>query len=130
MFSHVALGVADVPAARELYDAILEPLGVNLKFSGDGFSGYGPKGSPEPMFWLLPFNDKEARAGNGTNGAFFAPNRAVVDEFHHLAMSAGATDEGAPGLRQHYREHYYRAYVRDRVGNKPQAVCHSPESPT
>ena len=130
MFSHIALGVADVPAARELYDVILAPLGVNLKFSGDGFAGYRPMGSPEPMFWRLPFNDKAARAGNGTHVAFLAPNRAAVDEFHHPAMSAGATDEGASRRRKHYHEHYYGAYVRDRVGNKPQAVRHSPESPT
>ena len=128
MYSHATLGVADIARARELYDAIFEPLGIDLKFGGDDHAGYGPAGQPAPMFWLLlPFNDQPATAGNGTHLAFLAPNRGAVDKFHRLALSHGATDEGAPGLRPHYHEHYYGAYIRDADGNKLQACCHNPE---
>jgi hypothetical protein len=41
-------------------------------------------------------------------------------------MSAGAKDEGAPGLRTHYHPNYYGAYLRDPDGNKICVVCHKP----
>jgi hypothetical protein len=47
-----------------------------------------------------------------------------VDAFHALALSLGARDEGAPGLRPHYHAHYYGTYVRDLDGNKLCVVCH------
>ena len=45
--------------------------------------------------------------------AFTAPNRAVVDAFYEAAMAAGGRDNGAPGLRPHYHENYYGAFVLD-----------------
>jgi catechol 2,3-dioxygenase-like lactoylglutathione lyase family enzyme len=56
---------------------------------------------------------------------FEAPTRAAVDAFHAAALAAGASDEGAPGLRPHYHPNYYGAYVRDPDGNKLCAVCHN-----
>ena len=41
-------------------------------------------------------------------------------------MAHGGTDEGKPGLRPHYHENFYGAYVRDPDGNKLLAVCHHP----
>lgn len=41
-------------------------------------------------------------------------------------MAAGGTDNGAPGLRSHYHEHYYAAFVRDFDGNNLEAVCQTP----
>jgi CPA2 family monovalent cation:H+ antiporter-2 len=40
------------------------------------------------------------------------------------ALGAGATDKGAPGLRPHYHEHYYGAFVLDPDGYNVEAVCH------
>ena len=40
------------------------------------------------------------------------------------AMAAGATDNGAPGLRPQYAPDYYAAYVLDADGNNIEAVCH------
>jgi catechol 2,3-dioxygenase-like lactoylglutathione lyase family enzyme len=59
--------------------------------------------------------------------AFAAPDRALVDAFHRAAMAAGATDNGAPGLRPHYHESYYGAFVIDPDGHRLEAVCHRPE---
>jgi predicted lactoylglutathione lyase len=44
-----------------------------------------------------------------------APSREVVDKVHKKALSLGATDEGAPGLRG---DTFYGAYFRDLDGNK------------
>jgi len=62
-----------------------------------------------------------------THVAFSAPDRASVDAFHEAALAAGGTDNGAPGLRPHYHETYYAAFVHDPDGNNLEAVCHRPE---
>ena len=50
-----------------------------------------------------------------------------MDAFYEAATAAGGKDNGAPGLRPHYHETYYAAYVHDPDGNNIEAVCHTPE---
>jgi predicted lactoylglutathione lyase len=59
--------------------------------------------------------------------AFAAGTRAEVDAFYAAAMAAGASDNGAPGLRAHYHPTYYGAFVLDPDGHNIEAVCHAPE---
>ncbi len=42
------------------------------------------------------------------------------------ALAAGGVDNGPPGPRTLYHEHYYGAYVLDPDGNNLEAVCHAP----
>jgi catechol 2,3-dioxygenase-like lactoylglutathione lyase family enzyme len=58
--------------------------------------------------------------------AILAKDRAAVDEFHRMAVAAGARDNGAPGLRPQYHKSYYAAFVLDPDGHNVEAVCHSP----
>ena len=39
---------------------------------------------------------------------------------------AGGRDKGKPGVRSHYHDNYYGAFVFDRDGNSVEAVCHKP----
>lgn len=39
----------------------------------------------------------------------------------------GGRDNGAPGLRPHYHENYYGAFVLDPDGHNIEAVCHLAE---
>ncbi|MBI1208306.1 MAG: VOC family protein [Azospirillum sp.] len=129
MFSHITVGSDDIAQAAIFYDAVLAPLGLGRYRTFKIGIGYAPIGFDgiEPPFWVLrPFDRAPARAGNGCHVAFLAPDRAAVDAFHAAALAAGGTDEGAPGLRRYHRD-YYGAYVRDRDGNKLQAVCHAPD---
>ena len=50
--------------------------------------------------------------------------RALVDAFYQAAMAAGGRDNGGPGLRPHYHEKYYGAFVLDPDGNNIEACCH------
>jgi catechol 2,3-dioxygenase-like lactoylglutathione lyase family enzyme len=50
-----------------------------------------------------------------------------VDAFHEAALAAGGTDNGEPGLREHYHPTYYAAFVKDPDGNNIEAVTHKPE---
>jgi pimeloyl-ACP methyl ester carboxylesterase len=59
--------------------------------------------------------------------ALAAPDRATVDAFHAAALEVGGTDNGEPGLREHYHPTYYGAYVLDPDGNNIEAVTHKPE---
>jgi predicted lactoylglutathione lyase len=58
--------------------------------------------------------------------AFTAKTRADVDAFHRAALAMGGRDNGKPGLRPHYHEHYYAAFVLDLDGHNIEAVCHVP----
>jgi catechol 2,3-dioxygenase-like lactoylglutathione lyase family enzyme len=129
MFSHITLGTNDIRKAAEFYDAVLAPLGLKRTFSeiDDGIIAYGPANQPPQFFICTPFNEQAASVGNGTHVALMAPTRAAIDAFHKTAVEAGGTDEGAPGPRPQYHEHYYGAYIRDPDGNKLQACCHVPE---
>ncbi len=127
MISHVTLGSHDVERAGAFYDKVLACLGYTRSFAGDGFIGYGSNADGVPKFWVcLPFDGQPAGVGNGTHVAFTAESRDQVDDFHRVALAEGGSDEGAPGPRPHYGEHYYGAYVRDPDGNKIQAVCRRP----
>ena len=124
MFSHVTIGSSDPEKAATFYDAVLATLNIAQLFKFDGVVAYGEL-SGAKLFLLRPFDGAQHVPGNGGHAAFLADSRAAVDAFHAKALSLGGTDEGAPGLREHYHPNYYGAYVRDPEGNKIQAVCHS-----
>ena len=45
-----------------------------------------------------------------------------VDAFHAAALKAGGASDGDPGVRMHYDEGYYAAFIRDPDGNRIEAV--------
>jgi hypothetical protein len=63
------------------------------------------------------------RQGTGFGRDGLAQSRAAVDAFHKAALDAGGADNGEPGLRPHYGEHYYAAFVIDPDGHVVEAVC-------
>ena len=85
--------------------------------SGKPAGGCGIGG--KPSFWIGAGGPTQPP----THVAFRAASRAAVDAFHAAAVAAGGTDNGAPGLRLHYRPDYYGAFVRDPDGHNIGAVC-------
>src|SRR5690606_8672207 len=116
-------------AAKSFYVAALAPLGYQLVMELTRESvpslacartcGLGVDGKPD--LWLRPSNGTVVP----THLAFRAESRAQVDAFHAAALAAGATDNGAPGVRAHYHPKYYGAFVLDRDGYNIEAVCHT-----
>ncbi len=126
MFSHVTVGSNDVAKSRIFYDALLKPLGLVRHADHPTGVGYAEAGG-RPQLWIVsPLDKKAASAGNGVTVGLEASDRSAVDAAHKAGMSAGAKDEGAPGLRTHYHPNYYGAYLRDPDGNKICIVCHKP----
>jgi catechol 2,3-dioxygenase-like lactoylglutathione lyase family enzyme len=115
---HLTLPVADMDASVRFYEQALAPFGVERHAYGDAL-GFGPPGSVD--FFVAP-----GEPTGPVHLAFAAPERATVDAFHEAAVAAGGKDNGAPGLRPQYHEHYYGAYVLDPDGNNVEAVCHDP----
>ena len=124
MIDHTGIGVADVSRAAAFYDAALAALGlrrVRQIPDGVGSDGVG-YGVDYPVFWIDRFHPHSVRQ----HTAFVARSRAEVDAFYKAAIAAGGTDNGAPGLRDHYRPNYYAAFVLDPDGNNMEAVYRGP----
>jgi len=120
---HVSVGVRDFARAKLLYDRALGALGLTVQKGREGVSaGYGH--DDHAFFWVVA-NDGPA-PGVGIHFAF-AETRAEVDTFHAAAIEAGATDNGAPGIRPLYSQPYYAAFVIDADGNRLEAVCRAPD---
>jgi catechol 2,3-dioxygenase-like lactoylglutathione lyase family enzyme len=114
----VTLRVRDLDASRRFYEGALQPFGIRVVESA-GFVGFGPQGSED--IWI-----EQGKPSAPVHLAFAAPNRKTVDAFHAAALAVGGQDNGAPGVRPQYHEHYYGAYVLDPDGNNIEAVCHEP----
>ena len=127
MLDHVGIPVSDYEHAKAFYSKILKPLGYELvlevsskETGGKRQAGFGAK---RPQFWI-----GEGKPIKGAvHFAFVAKNREAVRSFYDAAMKAGGSDNGAPGLRPHYHENYYGAFVLDPDGHNIEAVCHLAE---
>jgi len=121
MFDHVGLNVQDYPRSRAFYEQALAPLGYGVVMAFDEWKSCGLGTDGKPSFWIA----QREPYGTGTHVAFACPDRATVDAFHAAAVAAGGTDNGPPGIREHYHPHYYGAFVLDPDGNNAEAVCHT-----
>ena len=119
MIDHIGIHVKDIERSKAFYTKALAPLGYELIMKWEQFAGFGIGGKPD--FWIGKGEVKGA-----VHVAFRASGRAQVRSFYEAALAAGGKDNGPPGTRPHYHEHYYGAFVRDPDGHNVEAVCHEP----
>jgi catechol 2,3-dioxygenase-like lactoylglutathione lyase family enzyme len=122
MLDHIGFAVSDYERSKAFYTEALAPLGITLVLEvKSAAAGFGSAG--KPYFWI----ETHGGAVRGRlHVALAAPDRPTVDAFHAAALAAGATDNGAPGVRAIYHPDYYGAYVLDPDGHNIEAVCHKP----
>jgi catechol 2,3-dioxygenase-like lactoylglutathione lyase family enzyme len=126
MIDHTGVTVSKGSVSRAFYEKALAPLGyavlmeIPTEFTG-GRVVFGMGVAPKPDFWVA-----EGEATQKTHVAFRAESRAAVDAFYKAALAAGGKDNGPPGPRPHYHEHYYGAFVLDPDGHNIEAVIHTP----
>jgi predicted lactoylglutathione lyase len=119
---HLNLYVRDVAESRKFYELLLPPAGlpVNREF-GEVAVGFGDKN-----YAVLALVRQEPPV-QATHVAFRVATRREVDELYETALNAGGVDNGPPGLRPHYHDNYYAAFIRDRDGHNLEFVCHKPQ---
>jgi catechol 2,3-dioxygenase-like lactoylglutathione lyase family enzyme len=123
MIDHLKLFVADVGRSRAFFEAALAPLGYRVLMEpAPDVIGMGAQ---RPDFWLAAAHDAATRC----HVSFRAESEHDVEAFHAAALAAGATDNGGPGLRPHYHQNYYGAFVLDPDGNNVEAVYHGAMQP-
>ncbi|HRD84748.1 MAG TPA: VOC family protein [Rubrivivax sp.] len=124
MFDHVALSVSDYAKSKAFFLKALAPLGVASVFEG-------PLGielcRPNSISSLCIRRTPEQATYPPLHLAFTAETREQVHEFYRLALEAGGTDNGAPGVRPQYSGSYYAAFVIAPDGHNVEAVCHQPD---
>ena len=121
MLNHISFGVTDLERSALFYDATLSALGYVRVWADETAVGYGYPGGDDKL--AIKLRSVGALApGLGFHLAFSAPSREAVALFHKEAVRTGGKDNGAPGLRPHYGENYYAAYVVDPDGYRIEAV--------
>jgi catechol 2,3-dioxygenase-like lactoylglutathione lyase family enzyme len=119
MLDHLFLSVSDVNRSIAFYTAALAPLGIVNRHDYDGkngppghsdLKGFGANG--RMFFWLR----EGVVDGRAVHVGLVARSREDVNAAYAAAIEAGATDNGAPGVRAHYDPRYYAANVLDPDG--------------
>lgn len=126
MIDHITFGVSNYERSVIFYDRAFLPLGVTRLYEvplqdtgGIKVAGYG---TSRPQFWIA-----EENATIGVlHIALRATSQSAVDLFYQAAIDVGGIDNGPPGLRPHYHDSYYGAFVLDPDGHNIEAVCHEP----
>ena len=120
MLDHISIGVLDLPRAKTFYEAALEPLGYRCRSQSETMLGFGDDSATQ--LWIgLAARPVPPDTGSGLHICFKAPGKEGVDAFHKAALATGGIDNGAPGFRPGYDEHYYAAFVIDPEGYRLEA---------
>lgn len=130
MIDHLSTYATDFVPTKAFYKAALEELGytvqIEMAFESDPdlpgrrACAFGPEG--RPVFWVIEVRDP----ASPRHIAFAANDRRSVEAFHEAGLASGGRDNGAPGPRPVYHEHYYGSFLIDPDGNNVEAVCHTP----
>ena len=129
LIDHVSISVPSLDSARPFYDAVMAALGAEKVYDQPDALGYGVRCSAaeEGHSCLAVYESAGAAPDPRRHWCFKASSRSQVRAFHEAGLDHGGRDDGAPGLRPHYHEHYYGAFLLDPFGNRVEAVCHRAE---
>jgi catechol 2,3-dioxygenase-like lactoylglutathione lyase family enzyme len=127
LLDHVSIAVPDLDTARTFYDAIMAALGAEKVYDRADALGYGARCSSRDTVstCVAVYLDPVEIGVNRRHWCFKAASRAQVDAFFDAGLAGGGRSDGAPGLRLHYHDSYYAAFLIDPAGNRVEAVCHA-----
>lgn len=129
LLDHVSITVKDLDRCRLFYEAIMKTLGAERIHIAEDAIGFGARCSvaDDTHTYLTVLSSPDASGDPRRHWCFKAMSRAAVCAFHQTGLQHGGKDNGAPGLRPHYHEHYFGAFLLDPEGNCLEAVCHRAE---
>lgn len=117
MIDHVGFEVSDLRRSARFYDAVLYALGARRLVQSEHVVAYGVNA---PQVWIVK-RGKAPAPGYG-HLALSANGKAAVDAAYAGGLANGGTDDGPPGMRPHYGERYYAAYLHDPDGLRVEVV--------
>ena len=132
---HISIGVRDYETSKAFYTAVLAPLGLRLVYDSEAMTpkrntrrtlGFGSDMQHE-LLNVFEFGEEASPPRAGFHLAFNAPSRNAVVDFHAAAMTSGGIDNGLPGVRKHYGDTYFAAFIVDPDGWRLEAVCKATE---
>ena len=126
MLDHVSITVRRIAPATEFYDAVFAVLGYPCVRREADVIGYGLRNGPDDdsHTYISVRATGKSIAADGRHWCFRAASRDAVDAFYVAGLATGGRGDGAPGLRPHYHDAYYAAFLLDPDGNRIEAVCH------
>ncbi len=117
MIDHVAIPVSNLEVSRRFYEPLLEALGAKVVMEWPGGVLFGTDDG------MVALREREQVA---PLHVAFKADRPGVESFHEMAVAAGGSDNGGPGVRSDIHPNYYAAFVIDPDGHNIEAVCHQP----
>ena len=130
MIDHLSSYTQHFDSARQFYESTLTALGYPVvaemvasweeAFPTRRLCAFGPNG--KAILWLI----ESTELATPTHLAFAAESRDLVHAFYDIGLANGGRNNGEPGLRPVYHEHYYGSFLLDPDGNNVEAVCHKP----
>jgi catechol 2,3-dioxygenase-like lactoylglutathione lyase family enzyme len=126
MFGYIMVGTNDLVRSVKFYNQVFDAMGWEQCSIGERYASWGEsQTSDSPRFYAgYPYDRNPATASNGSMSAFVLTDAATIQCLYEVAMGAGGTSEGEPGLRPQVAAGFYAAYVRDPDGNKLAFVCY------
>ncbi len=118
MLDHAAVNVSDFRRRGLLLEGARSTR-LLARLREGGFMGFADSAA-------CAFGVVRRDPAGGAHVAFKCDDHAQVDAFYEAAIAAGGKDNGPPGIRAHYHENYYGAFVHDADGNNIEAVCQAP----
>lgn len=112
MIHHASVEVSDLEQSGRFYDAVTGALGWRRHLEQDGRIGWG---IVRPLFYA---STRHTPGSGGGHICLASPGISGVKGAHEAGISAGGTDDGAPGQRPEYGATYYSAYLLDPDGNR------------
>lgn len=118
MIDHFEIKVDKFERCVEFYEGVLNPLGIELKWSDESAAGYGEFGDDERVLFLI----EKGVPASALHIAFKAADESAVKRFHKAGCKVGCQCNGKPGPRPDYSPGYYAAFLYDPDGNNVEAV--------
>lgn len=126
LLDHASISVKSIESCVDFYDAIMNVLGCEKVYQTERSLGYGMrcKAGQESHSCIAIYASVNANTDDARHWCFKAKSRKEVEDFYMAGIANGGKCNGKPGVRAHYHENYFGAFLFDPFGNRVEAVFH------